>query len=225
VKLLLRGVLVSKFGSSNIIILIRNVQHPSLITSSMAAARARTLLAGESPSTSVARRLQILRHHFSTWRNARAQPHCRRSRQSFEETAQGYDYGEGKEIAILTVAGSARTFFPTKAGDPVDQTITHLLTVFEKDDIIIDGGNSHYPGNDAVRALLRTRSHGAQTPSVAARSSRPKACTLSVPASVVAKRARSRAPRSCRVVTPMLGRQYAHCTCVLRRKSHSTCCS
>lgn len=33
-----------------------------------------------------------------------------------------------------------------KAGDPVDQTIAKVIEVFEKGDIIIDGGNSHYPG-------------------------------------------------------------------------------
>jgi hypothetical protein len=33
-----------------------------------------------------------------------------------------------------------------KAGDPVDQTIAKIIEVFEKGDIIIDGGNSHYPG-------------------------------------------------------------------------------
>lgn len=32
-----------------------------------------------------------------------------------------------------------------KAGDPVDEFIEHLLPLLEKGDIIIDGGNSHFP--------------------------------------------------------------------------------
>lgn len=34
-----------------------------------------------------------------------------------------------------------------RAGEPVDQMISALLPFLEKGDIIIDGGNSHFPGN------------------------------------------------------------------------------
>ena len=36
-----------------------------------------------------------------------------------------------------------------KAGDPVDQTIDKLLPLLDPGDIIIDGGNSHFP--DTIR--------------------------------------------------------------------------
>ncbi|HHU13944.1 MAG: decarboxylating NADP(+)-dependent phosphogluconate dehydrogenase [Kiritimatiellae bacterium] len=45
-----------------------------------------------------------------------------------------------------------RVMIMVKAGAPVDQTIEALLPVLEKGDIIIDGGNSHFP--DTIR---RTR--------------------------------------------------------------------
>src|SRR6202171_6531332 len=38
-----------------------------------------------------------------------------------------------------------RVMLMVKAGDTVDQMIDHLLPHLEKGDIIIDGGNSHYP--------------------------------------------------------------------------------
>jgi len=41
-----------------------------------------------------------------------------------------------------------------KAGDPVDQTIRQIIPFLEKGDIIIDGGNSHYPdSNRRMREL------------------------------------------------------------------------
>ncbi|MFA7172525.1 MAG: decarboxylating NADP(+)-dependent phosphogluconate dehydrogenase [Kiritimatiellia bacterium] len=42
-----------------------------------------------------------------------------------------------------------RVMLMVKAGKPVDQTIEALLPVLEKGDIIIDGGNSHFP--DTIR--------------------------------------------------------------------------
>lgn len=38
-----------------------------------------------------------------------------------------------------------RVMLMVKAGDPVDEFIEHLLPLLEKGDIIIDGGNSHFP--------------------------------------------------------------------------------
>lgn len=35
-----------------------------------------------------------------------------------------------------------------KAGAPVDATIDQVVKVFEKGDVIVDGGNSHFPGQD-----------------------------------------------------------------------------
>lgn len=45
-----------------------------------------------------------------------------------------------------------------KAGDPVDQVIEQLLPLLEPGDIIIDGGNSHYP--DSIRRTKYVESKG-----------------------------------------------------------------
>jgi 6-phosphogluconate dehydrogenase len=45
-----------------------------------------------------------------------------------------------------------------KAGDPVDQVIEQLIPLLEAGDIIIDGGNSHYP--DTVRRTKYVESKG-----------------------------------------------------------------
>lgn len=45
-----------------------------------------------------------------------------------------------------------------KAGDPVDQVIEQLLPIMDKGDIIIDGGNSHFP--DTARRTATVESKG-----------------------------------------------------------------
>jgi len=45
-----------------------------------------------------------------------------------------------------------------RAGSPVDETIKHLLPVLEKGDIIIDGGNSHFP--DSTRRMKELEEKG-----------------------------------------------------------------
>ncbi|MDD3112860.1 MAG: decarboxylating NADP(+)-dependent phosphogluconate dehydrogenase [Candidatus Izemoplasmatales bacterium] len=45
-----------------------------------------------------------------------------------------------------------------KAGDPVDQVIEQLLPIMEKGDVIIDGGNSHFP--DTIRRTDYVESKG-----------------------------------------------------------------
>ena len=51
-----------------------------------------------------------------------------------------------------------RVMLMVKAGDPVDEFIDHLLPLLEKGDIIIDGGNSHFP--DTVRRCRMLKSKG-----------------------------------------------------------------
>src|ERR1700683_3174297 len=47
-----------------------------------------------------------------------------------------------------------RVMLMVKAGDTVDEMIAHILPHLEKGDILIDGGNSHYPDtNRRTRAL------------------------------------------------------------------------
>jgi 6-phosphogluconate dehydrogenase len=41
-----------------------------------------------------------------------------------------------------------RVMFMVKAGDTVDQMIDHVLPYLEKGDIVIDGGNSHFPDSN-----------------------------------------------------------------------------
>jgi 6-phosphogluconate dehydrogenase len=47
-----------------------------------------------------------------------------------------------------------RVMLMVKAGDSVDQTIDHVLPYLEKGDIIIDGGNSHFPDTNRRTASL-----------------------------------------------------------------------
>ncbi|MDR1870010.1 MAG: NADP-dependent phosphogluconate dehydrogenase, partial [Treponema sp.] len=51
-----------------------------------------------------------------------------------------------------------RAMIMVKAGQAVDETIEHLLEVFEKGDIIIDGGNSNY--QDTIRRTAYVESKG-----------------------------------------------------------------
>ncbi|MCH9626905.1 MAG: 6-phosphogluconate dehydrogenase, decarboxylating [Chlamydiales bacterium] len=51
-----------------------------------------------------------------------------------------------------------RVMLMVKAGDPVDEFIQHLEPLLEKEDIIIDGGNSHFP--DTSRRCQELKSKG-----------------------------------------------------------------
>jgi 6-phosphogluconate dehydrogenase len=46
--------------------------------------------------------------------------------------------------AVSMLASPRRVMLMVKAGEAVDQTIERLIPLLEKDDIIIDGGNSHF---------------------------------------------------------------------------------
>ena len=74
--------------------------------------------------------------------------------------------GAGKKIVgchnlkdlAATLKKPRRTMIMVKAGQAVDETIEHLLEVFEKGDIIIDGGNSNY--QDTIRRTAYVESKG-----------------------------------------------------------------
>ena len=74
--------------------------------------------------------------------------------------------GAGKRItgchSMADLAGALakprKTMIMVKAGQAVDDTIEHLLEVFEKGDIIIDGGNSNY--QDTIRRTAYVESKG-----------------------------------------------------------------
>ena len=74
-----------------------------------------------------------------------------------------------------------RVMIMVKAGKPVDDLIEQLVPLLEQGDIIIDGGNTHFPDTHPPHAGAR----GA------------RASSSSAPASPAARRARSRARRSC----------------------------
>ena len=74
--------------------------------------------------------------------------------------------GAGKKItgcySMADLAGALakprKAIIMVKAGQAVDDTIEHLLEVFEKGDIIIDGGNSNY--QDTIRRTEYVESRG-----------------------------------------------------------------
>ncbi len=82
-----------------------------------------------------------------------------------------------------------RVMLMVKAGDTVDQTIDLLLPYLEPGDIVIDGGNSHFPDSNRAR-----------------RRSRRRAFSSSAPASPAARKARAMARPSCLAETPRHGR-------------------
>ncbi|WP_461247317.1 decarboxylating NADP(+)-dependent phosphogluconate dehydrogenase [Treponema sp. R6D11] len=74
--------------------------------------------------------------------------------------------GAGKKIIgchsmadlAASLASPRKAMIMVKAGQAVDDTIEHLLEVFEKGDIIIDGGNSNY--QDTIRRTSYVESKG-----------------------------------------------------------------
>lgn len=73
--------------------------------------------------------------------------------------------GKGKNIkgcySLKELADSLQTprkvMLMVKAGKPVDDTIEQLLEVLQPGDIIIDGGNSHYPDSDRRTSYLKAK--------------------------------------------------------------------
>lgn len=62
-----------------------------------------------------------------------------------------------KEL-VKTLKKPRKVMMMIKAGDPVDQVIEQLIPLLEAGDIIIDGGNSHYP--DTIRRTKYVESKG-----------------------------------------------------------------
>jgi 6-phosphogluconate dehydrogenase len=50
-----------------------------------------------------------------------------------------------------------RVMLMVKAGDPVDEFIEHLVPLLERGDIIIDGGNSHFPDTNRRCQYLKSK--------------------------------------------------------------------
>jgi 6-phosphogluconate dehydrogenase len=73
---------------------------------------------------------------------------------------------KGKKIAgsqslqdfVAALKRPRRVMLMVKAGEAVDEFIDHLLPLLEKGDIIIDGGNSHFP--DSQRRYLALKEKG-----------------------------------------------------------------
>lgn len=62
------------------------------------------------------------------------------------------------EELVSTLEKPRKVFMMVKAGDAVDALIEQLLSLTEEGDIIIDGGNSHYP--DTIRRTKHVESKG-----------------------------------------------------------------
>ncbi len=62
------------------------------------------------------------------------------------------------EELVANLKSPRRVFLLVKAGDAVDNFIEQILPHLEKDDIIIDGGNSHFP--DTIRRAKYVESKG-----------------------------------------------------------------
>lgn len=62
------------------------------------------------------------------------------------------------EELVLSLKAPRKVMIMIRAGNPVDQVINNLLPLLSKGDIIIDGGNTHYP--DTVRRHKLTEEEG-----------------------------------------------------------------
>lgn len=58
---------------------------------------------------------------------------------------------------VQTLKRPRRVMLMVKAGDPVDEFIEHLLPLLERGDIIIDGGNSHFPDTNRRCQYLKSK--------------------------------------------------------------------
>lgn len=64
------------------------------------------------------------------------------------------------EELVASLKTPRKIMLMVKAGKPVDEFIEHLIPHLEKGDIVIDGGNSHYP--DTIRRTRYLESKGLQ---------------------------------------------------------------
>lgn len=62
------------------------------------------------------------------------------------------------EELVNSLSKPRKIMLMIKSGDPVDSTIEQLLPLLDKGDLIIDGGNSHYP--DSIRRTKYLESKG-----------------------------------------------------------------
>ncbi len=64
---------------------------------------------------------------------------------------------QGLKEFVALLKRPRRVMLMVKAGDPVDEFIDHLLPSLEKGDIIIDGGNSHFPDTQRRYEALKAK--------------------------------------------------------------------
>lgn len=62
------------------------------------------------------------------------------------------------EELVASLEKSRKIMMMIRAGSPVDETIDKLLPLLEEGDILIDGGNSHFP--DTARRCEKVEAHG-----------------------------------------------------------------
>ena len=64
---------------------------------------------------------------------------------------------EGVEVFVASLKRPRRIILMVQAGDATDATITSLLPFLEEGDIVVDGGNSHFPDTIRREAALREK--------------------------------------------------------------------
>lgn len=76
-----------------------------------------------------------------------------------EGPAKGKKIVGGKDLKsfVETLKRPRRIMLMVKAGDPVDEFIDHLMPFLEAGDIIIDGGNSHFPDSQRRYEALKAK--------------------------------------------------------------------
>lgn len=79
-------------------------------------------------------------------------------RTRFDSERGGYKVFDTLEKFINALSKPRKVFLMITAGKPVDSVIERLLSLLEKGDIIMDGGNSYY--RDTTRRELKCREHG-----------------------------------------------------------------
>ncbi|MDZ4217240.1 MAG: NAD(P)-binding domain-containing protein, partial [Candidatus Gracilibacteria bacterium] len=73
----------------------------------------------------------------------------------------GNDHLSGKENIeqfVTSLSSPRKIIIMVKAGDPVDEVIQQLIPLLEKNDTVIDCGNSHY--HDTIRRSTELQAHG-----------------------------------------------------------------
>ncbi len=62
------------------------------------------------------------------------------------------------DALVSALPGPRAVWLMVPAGDPTESTVAALAGLLEKDDVIVDGGNTHFPDDVRRAAALRAQS-------------------------------------------------------------------